>query len=368
MKWVKNAIIAIAILAVGLFVSKTLGGMSTKEEIKEDNIKLQVRVLDAELDTVALPLTVYGRLNAAKRADLLAEVSGTFKGSDRAFLEGTRFSKGETIIRLDDSEARANAMSVKGNFINALLAILPDLNQDYPSDYARFKAYYDNTSLEKSLEPLPSAEGKLEKFLIARGIQGAFFQAKSAEERLAKFSIKAPFNGVVAAANVKPGNLVSPGRALGTFVNTDSYELRSAVSLRYADQLSVGQKVAFSSPDIAGDWTGTISRIAPVVDAASQSINIITTVRGSALREGMYLTGQIQGISVMGALKLPASMVFDNKYMYMIESDSVLAKNEVEVVEWLDNEVIVRGVANGATLVNEPTLKAAAGLVVVPVK
>ena len=54
--------------------------------------------------------------------------------------------------------------------------------------------------------------------------------------------------------------------------------------------------------------------------------------------------------------------------MYMIESDSVLAKNEVEVVEWLDNEVIVRGVANGATLVNEPTLKAAAGLVVVPVK
>src|SRR5210317_687245 len=70
MKWVKNAIIAAAILAVGLFVSKTLGGMSTKEEIKEDNIKLQVRVMDAKLDTVALPLTVYGRLNAANRADL----------------------------------------------------------------------------------------------------------------------------------------------------------------------------------------------------------------------------------------------------------------------------------------------------------
>ena len=260
--------------------------MSTKEEIKEDNIKLQVRVLDAELDTVALPLTVYGRLNAANRADLLAEVSGTFKGSDRAFLEGTRFSKGETIIRLDDSEARANAMSER-QLYQCAAAILPDLNQDYPSDYARFKAYYDNTSLEKFLEPLPSAEGKLEKFSIARGIQGAYFQAKSAEERLAKFSIKAPFNGVVAAANVKPGNLVSPGRALGTFVNTDSYELRSAVSLRYADQLSVGQKVAFSL-QISQGLDGYYSRIAPVVDAASQSINIITTVRGSALREGMY--------------------------------------------------------------------------------
>ena len=368
MKWVKNAIIAVAILAVGLFVSKTLGGMSTKEEIKEDTRRLQVKVVTAQLDTVALPLTVYGRLNAANRADLLAEVSGTFKGSDRSFLEGTKFSKGETIIRLDDSEARANAMSVKGNFINALLAILPDLNQDYPTDYDRYKTYYDACSLEKSLEALPKAEGKLEKFLIARGIQGAFFKAKSAEERLAKFSIKAPFNGVVAAANVKPGNLVSPGRALGTFVNTNGYELRSAVSLRYADQLSEGQKVAFSSPDIVGAWTGTISRIAPVVDAASQSINIIINVRGAALREGMYLTGQIQGVAVKDAMKLPATMVFDNKYMYMIERDSVLAKSVVEVVEWLDDEVIVRGVANGAMLVNEPTLKAAAGLAVVPVK
>ena len=368
MKWVKNAIIAVAILAVGLFVSKTLGGMSQKEEIKEDTRKLQVRVLKAQPDTVALPLTVYGRLNAVNRADLLAEVSGTFKSSDRTFMEGTRFSKGETIIRLDDSEARANAMSVKGNFINALLAILPDLNQDYASDYDRFKAYYDACSLEHPLAALPSAEGKLEKFLIARGIQGAFFQAKSAEERLAKFSIKAPFNGVVAAANVKPGNLVSPGRALGTFVNTDSYELRSAVSLGYADQLSLGQEVVFTSPDVAGSWTGRISRIAPVVDAATQSINIITAVRGQKLREGMYLTGAIQGVEVMDALKLPASMVFDNKYMYMIESDSVLAKNEVQVVEWLDNEVIVRGVASGAVLVNEPTLKAAAGLVVAPVK
>ena len=91
MKWVKNVIIAAAILAVGLLISKTLGSMSTKEEIQEDLQKLQVTVFSADLDTIELPLTIYGKLNAAQRTDLLAEVSGTFKSGKHPFEEGTSF-------------------------------------------------------------------------------------------------------------------------------------------------------------------------------------------------------------------------------------------------------------------------------------
>ena len=69
----------------------------------------------------------------------------------------------------------------------------------------------------------------------------------------------------------------------------------------------------------------------------------------------------------MNALRLAAS-IFDNSYVFAIERDSVLAKISVEVVEWLDNEVIVRGIDQGTMLVNEPSLKAASGLVVTPVK
>ena len=368
MKWVKNAIIAIAILVVGIMISGRLKSMATKEEIKVDRRKLEVKVMTANLQSIELPITVYGKLNAAQRTDLLAEVNGTFKGGDHPFLEGRTFKAGEVLIQLDNAEAKANAMSVKGNFINALLGVLPDINQDYSGQYKAFELYYDELSLNTPLSQMPKVEGKLEKFLIARGIQTAYYQAKSSEVRLDKFSICAPFDGVVAMAGVKLGNLVSPGRALGTFVSTRSYELMTAVTLAYADQLVVGQKVDFTSPDIAGTWEGSIARIAPIVDAATQSINIIVNVDGSTLREGMYLTGTVDGLQVDNALKIPASMVVDNEYIYMVEQDSVLVKNLVTVVEWLDNEIIVKGVEQGALLVNEPTLKAAAGLVVVPVK
>lgn len=363
-KWVRNAIIAVAILFVGIMVSKRLRSMATKAEIVDNKIAPTLRVKSVELDTVALPLSVYGKLNATQRVDLLAEVSGTFKGGAKPFLEGTSFSKGQTMIQLDDAEAKANVMSLKGNFINALLGILPDIKADYSEAYDAFEAYYNAASLEKPLATLPEAEGKLEKFLIARGIQSAYYQVCSAEERLDKFSIEAPFNGVVAAVNLKPGNLVSPGRALGTFVGSGSYELKSAVTLAYADRLKVGQEVSFSSPDVEGIWTGKIVRISPVVDAASQSVNIVTEVSGAGLREGMYLTGTIQGLDIKGAMKVPAYMVFDNGFVYTVEQDSLLAKTPVRVVEWLDNEIIIQGLKAGQILVDEPTFKGAAGMVV----
>lgn len=363
-KLIRNIVLAVVIIAVGIIVKNSLSDMATKVEIKEDKTTPIVNVFKASPDTVGLALELYGKLNAINRVDLLAEVSGSFVGGNRDFLEGTTFKKGEVMIQLDDAEAEANVMSMKGNFINNILGILPDIKMDYAEDYARFEAYYNGLSLSSALPALPQTTGTLEKFLIARGIQSSYYQVKSAEERLAKFQIKAPFDGVVAVANVKRGNLVSPGRALGSFVGTGEYEIKSAVTLAYSDDLSVGQNITFTSPDVSGSWKGRIDRISPIVDGSSQSINVISNVSGKGLLEGMYLTGAIEGIQVYNALSIPSYMVFDNEYVYTIESDSILQKTKIHVVEWLDDKIIITGIAAGTTMVDAPTLKAASGTIV----
>jgi RND family efflux transporter MFP subunit len=272
------------------------------------------------------------------------------------------------MLQLDNAEAQANVMGLKGSFINSVLAILPDLNTDYPEAYAAWEAYYNALSLNSALVPMPKTASKLEKFLIARGIPTAYYQVKSAEERLEKFCIRAPFDGVVAQASVKKGNLVSPGRALGSFVGSGGFELKGAVTLSYADELKLGQSITFTSPDRKGIWKGQIDRISPVVDDASQNINLIASLRGDDLKEGMYLTGTIANVEVYDALRVPAYMVFDNEYVYTVESDSLLAKTAVEVVEWLDESIVIKGLKNGQLLADAPTLKAASGTIVVAVK
>ena len=49
MKWVKKVIIAIAILGIGIMISGRLKAMATKEEIKVDRRKLEVKVMTAYL-------------------------------------------------------------------------------------------------------------------------------------------------------------------------------------------------------------------------------------------------------------------------------------------------------------------------------
>src|SRR6056300_609477 len=179
-KLIRNIALAVVILIVGLTVKNKLSGMATKVEIKEDKTAPMVNVFSASPDTVGLGLELYGKLNAVNRVDLLAEVSGSFVGGDRQFLEGVAFQKGEVLIALDNLEAKANAMSLKGNFINSIVGILPDIKMDYAASYPDFESFLNDLSLSKPLPTLPQTSGTLEKFLIARGIQSAYYQVKSA--------------------------------------------------------------------------------------------------------------------------------------------------------------------------------------------
>jgi len=113
-KLIRNSVVAVAILAVGIFVKGKLSAMATKEEIRDEKIKPRVKVIAVANDTVALPITVYGKLNAAERVDLLAEVSGTFMGGDAPFLEGVAFKKGQVLLQLDNAEANSECNEFEG--------------------------------------------------------------------------------------------------------------------------------------------------------------------------------------------------------------------------------------------------------------
>ena len=51
-KLIRNIVVALAILAIGIFVKGKLSAMSTKEEIREDRIKPRVKVIEVANDTI----------------------------------------------------------------------------------------------------------------------------------------------------------------------------------------------------------------------------------------------------------------------------------------------------------------------------
>ena len=63
--------------------------------------------------------------------------------------------------------------------------------------------------------------------MTGRGIISSYYGVKSAEERLNKYSITAPFDGIVSSTFFENGTMARAGLVLGEFINSDSFEMKS---------------------------------------------------------------------------------------------------------------------------------------------
>jgi membrane fusion protein (multidrug efflux system) len=310
----------------------------------------QVETFSPEPQTVRLALDIQGTLRAYDKIDIFSEVNGTLLRTDRAFKEGVYFPKGATLIRVDDEEARLSILSQKSNLLNAITQIMPDLKVDYPQTFTAWDTYLNEFDLETSLTPLPEVEDKQARLFIAsRNIYPTYYTIRSAEERLAKYEIKAPFNGVLTQTSINPGTLVRAGQKLGELMRTGSYELEATVPLRELQYLSVGNTVTLTSEDIAGSWTGKVRRISDQIDPETQTIRVFVEVSGQELREGMYLKGTVQGGAVNESFELPRSLLVDQKKVYVVR-DGKLALETVEVVRLTAETAILKKVPTDAPL------------------
>merc|ERR1711879_331408 len=80
-------------------------------------------------------VTVYGRLNSSQPVILTAEVEGTLKKGDVLFRPAQKFSKGDLLIKIDDSQATLDVKSAKSDFLNSLAQVLPEIKIDFPDNY-----------------------------------------------------------------------------------------------------------------------------------------------------------------------------------------------------------------------------------------
>ncbi len=360
-----SAIAGILILALAIMLSKSLGN-SGKPPARKSNKSLKtVSTQVVENGSVQFQLPVYGKLQAHDRVQIFSEVNGILLPTSKKFLEGISYAKGERLLQIDNTEAMANLMAQRSNYLNAITAILPDLKIDYPTDYDHWLTYLENLDIDQAVPSPPKATGKkAELYLTSRGIYSSYYNLKSAEARLDKYDIRAPFNGVVTSSNIRQGTLIRPGQLLGEFISTGRFELETSLSIRFLPFVEVGNEVSLSSADIEGNWTGKIERINKKIDESTQTVKIYIAVNSNDLREGMYLEGNLSGLEIDNATALPRRLLVDNNHVFVVENDSVMQKTALQIVEYTEKEAIVRGLNNGDKLVTEVVPGAFSGMIV----
>nr|WP_321226514.1 HlyD family efflux transporter periplasmic adaptor subunit [uncultured Psychroserpens sp.] len=358
------SIIGVVLIVGSFFIAKRLIDNKKKPKPVPEKVVKTVFTDTVQNSTIQIVIPANGSLVAKRRVELYAEVQGVFRTSGKLFKPGQEYRQGENLIRIDAAEYYASVQSSKSNLYNSIAAIMPDLRLDFPDVFPKWQSYLNGFDLNKSTPKLPEMTSEKENYFITgRGIISNYYNVKNLEQRLAKYNIRAPFNGILTEALATEGSLIRSGQKLGEFIDPSSYEMEVALSKTYASLLNVGETVKLNNLEKTEEFSGVISRVNGSIDATTQTITAFIEVNDKSLKEGMYLEANLNAKNESDAIEIDRNLVLEGNKIYVVR-DSVLDIVDVKPVYFSDSKVVLKNVPNGTIILAKPVPGAYAGMLV----
>lgn len=362
MRKILSILIGIILLAAAAFIAKKFIDNKNKRKPEVKKIIKKVPIDTVKNKEVPIVITSSGNLTAKQKIEIYAEVQGVLKRSAKEFKAGTAYRKGEIILHINSDEFYANLQSQKSNFYNTITAILPDIRLDYPDEFQKWQRYLNSFDLNKTTPKLPTFSSDKEKYFISgRGITTAYYNVKNLEVKLSKYTLRAPYNGILTEALVTPGTLVRVGQKLGEFINPSIYEMEVSVNATFAGLLKKGNLVQLHNLEKTKTYLGKVIRINGKVDSKSQTIKAYIEVSHKDLKEGMYLEADLVAKSEKNAIEIPRNLLVGNAQLFIVK-DSILSLIKVNPVYYTAEKVVVKGIENGTLLLSKPIAGAYDGM------
>lgn len=229
----KKTVIVVLVIAglvgAGMLVRHQKSRLGAEKPPAQVPVAVEARRLASVRFALTLPLVA--DVQAVQEANIASRLSGYV--TELRYLEGDRFKKGEVLVRLDDADAQAQLQRAEADLartrlqqgsLSADLAAARVAAQAARDRAARANALYQikGVSLEQ-LQTEQSNEAAAEARLSGTqaavdgyqaSLRAAEAAVRSARENLAYAVIRAPFDGMVAARPVQPGDLATPGKPL----------------------------------------------------------------------------------------------------------------------------------------------------------
>lgn len=360
------SILGVLLIIAAIFISKSL--VDNKNKPKPIAAKVIKTVFTDTVNNTTIPIVIAanGNLTAKQRVELYSEVQGIFRNGSYLFKPGQNYRKGQTLIRVDAAEYYASVQSSKSNLYNSIAAIMPDLRLDFPDVFQKWQSYLTSFDLNKTTPKLPEISSDKENYFITgRGIITNYYNVKNLEQRLSKYTITAPFNGILTEALATEGSLIRNGQKLGEFINPSVYEMQVAISKSFANILKVGETVSLTNLDKTESYTGKVSRVNGSIDATTQTVTTFIEVEDSNLKEGMYLEANLNAKSIDNAIEIDRNLLTDNQEIFIIK-DSLLDVMPAKPIHFSDTKVVLKDVPNGTVILKRTVPGAYAGMLVQP--
>ncbi len=356
--------ISIVIIVAAIGIVKLMNSKHKKESKQPERKAPLVEIINPKFGDFSFMAHATGKLKAVERFDIVAEVNGQLSKQALFFKEGKSYRKGELMLAINSTEYEMGLIAKKSDFITRITGVLADLKYDYPYAYQKWYDYVNSINVNKPLPTIPKFKTDKEKFyLVSKGLYSQYYNLKSMEERLSKYKIKAPYNGVLINAHAVGGEAVRPGSKLGTFINTSAFDLEVTYPLDVMRYIKVGTPAVLRSSDLDKSWKGKVVRIGASIDAKTQSVKVFIRTSGKDLIEGMFLTASVEQEPIKNAISISRKLINSEGKVFVVE-DNKLKLKKVEVLESQDDMAIVKGLSRTDNIMTTVIKSAYNGMVV----
>jgi membrane fusion protein (multidrug efflux system) len=284
-----------------------------------------------------------GQLEAEESVPLRSEIDGIIESVE--FQEGDRVEKGALLFRLRDDEQRARLREAEASLLLAR------------QQYDRAKELIERRTVSQS--EYDNASARLQEGEARRDLMNV---------QLEQTAIRAPFDGVLGARLVSPGERVSKETDLVRIDAVDRLRLLFSVPEIALTAMKVGLPLEIGvAPWPETRFSGQVYFVAPSVDPANRRLLVKGWVPNPdhQLRPGMFANVHLELAHKENALVIPESaLAYDavGSYVWRIDENDTAARAGVALGIRRDALVeVVSGLGAGDRIVSAGVHKVAPG-------
>lgn len=311
---------------------------------------------------------------------LTAEVGGEVIYRSKKFSEGSSVIEGEILAKIDDTDLQLQYKNALLQLANAEVQHSLQLAEAEVAKEA-WEKIGDGVASDLTLKKpqLKQAEALLE---VAKA------QVSSAEKKLNKTEIVAPYAGRIQSVNIDLGTTIIPGQPVGALYTSSEVEVTLAVKDNDLQFLSIpmdGRKLDPSEQALVEirsfykgknqTWIGKLERVDGVIDPVTRMINLIAVFKNDFIETdkpnlpiGLFVEAQIDGIILKDIFSIPINAISENNEVYIVNNDNELVSRQLSILKKYSNFVIVKdGLKAGERIVISKLSTASNGIKVNPV-
>ncbi|MDZ7715953.1 MAG: efflux RND transporter periplasmic adaptor subunit [Balneolaceae bacterium] len=303
---------------------------------------LQVDVTIVQAQQAQDKIFTTGTVLANEEVELRSEVSG--KITEIYFKEGQKVKKGELLLKVNDSELKAQLQRAQYR-----LKLATELERR------------QNKLLEKGGISQENYDATLNEVNVLKS-EVALIKAQ-----IDKTEIRAPFDGVVGLKYVSQGSYISPSTRIASLQNINPVKVDFSVPERYVNMVKEGDKISFTVQGTDKEFEGEIYAIEPKIESQTRTLQIRAL---SDNKEGLLVPGAFADLELIlrtidDAIMIPTiSLVpeLQGQKVYLYKQGKVVQQRVQTGIRTEDQVQITEGVQPGDTLLTTGFLQVREGM------